>query len=247
MNQITIPLRDGIKRLSQIPWVFDCLRWILEGGYRQHRELLTRHFPRPPRRILDCGCGTGIYSNFFPSHSYVGVDISPIYIERAQACFPEHRFRVMDATQLEFPDNSFDAVIVSGVIHHLDRATTQRVLKEISRVLDPKGKLLVWEDVPTQNPLNLVGRIIHRLDVGEFIRPYNEYAKLLSDHFCIESTEAFRSGFMDYAAFLSSNLLKHDAWANHRDPNEAETAGTIGDSTTLRNESKSHSEPVFSR
>ena len=135
MKQLALPFRYGTKRLSQVPWVFDGLRWILEGGYRRHRELLQRHFPHPPKRLLDCGCGTGTYSNFFPSHSYVGVDISPIYIERARACFPKHCFRVMDATRLEFPDNHFDAAIVSGVIHHLDTATTQSVLSEISRVL----------------------------------------------------------------------------------------------------------------
>ncbi len=245
MNQITIPLRGTIRRLSQMPWAFDCLRWILEGGYGPHRELLTRHFPKPPKRILDCGCGTGIYSNFFPSNSYVGVDISPIYIERAQTCFPDHRFRVMDATQLAFADNSFDAVIVSGVIHHLDTATTQCVLKEISRVLEPDGKLLVWEDVPTRNPLNIVGRIIHGLDVGEFIRHDYEYAKLLSDYFCIESAEAFCSGFMDYAAFQSNNSLKLNTSTNHRELAEAVTAETLGDSPAVHNESNSHSDPVF--
>lgn len=247
MNQITIPLRGTIKRLSQLPWAFDCLRWILEGGYGPHRELLNRHFPQPPKRTLDCGCGTGIYSNFFPSQSYIGIDISPIYIERAQACFPEHRFRAMDATQLEFPDNSFDAVIVSGVFHHLDSATTHRVLKEISRVLEPNGKLLVWEDVPTRNPLNLVGRIIHRLDVGEFIRRDSEYAKLISDHFCIESNESFRSGFMDYAAFQSINGLKLNAGTSHRVLMGAATAESIDELLTSRNESTIHSDTVFSR
>ena len=246
MNQITIPLRNGIKKLSQLPWAFDCLRWLLEGGYQPHRELLSRHFPQPPKRILDCGCGTGIYSNFFPSHSYVGVDISRVYIERAQSCFPEHRFRVMDATRLAFPDNSFDAVVVSGVIHHLDSATTHRVLEEISRVLEPNGTFLVWEDVPTRNPLNMVGRIIHGLDVGEYIRREKEYSKLISDHFCIESTEAFRSGFMDYAAYQCSNGLKQDA-TNLGVVAGAATAKTTYGSTTFHYESESHSYLVNGR
>lgn len=210
MNHITIPLRGGVKLLSQIPWAFDCLRWILEAGYSRHRDLLTRHFHQPPLRVLDCGCGTGIYSSFFPSHTYVGIDISPIYVERARACFPQHRFRVMDATQLEFPDNTFDAVIVSGVVHHLDTATAQVVLKEIGRTLQPSGTLLLWEDVPTRHSLNFVGRFIHSLDVGEHIRPEVDYAKLLSDYFCIESTESFRSGFMDYAAFRARSLATNE-------------------------------------
>ncbi len=210
MNQITIPLRGGVKLLSQIPWAFNCLRWILEAGYRRHHDLLAHHFRHSPLRVLDCGCGTGIYSSFFSSHSYVGVDISPIYVDRARACFPQRCFRVMDATQLEFPDSTFDAVIVSGVVHHLDTATTKVVLKEINRVLQPNGTLLLWEDVPTRHPLNFIGRIIHSLDVGEHIRPEVDYAKLLSDYFCIESSESFRSGFMDYAAFRARSLAKNE-------------------------------------
>lgn len=218
MKQLSLPFRHGTKQLSQVPLVFDCLRWILEGGYRRHRELLERHFPHPPKRLLDCGCGTGTYSNFFPSHAYVGIDVSPIYIARAQACLPKHCFRVMDATQLEFPDNHFDAAIISGVLHHLDTTETQRVLKEISRVLQPNGKLLVWEDVPTRNAFNLVGKIIHRLDVGEYIRQDSEYKELISGRFRVESTESFRSGFMDYTAFQTRNGPKHKASVEIRNP-----------------------------
>ncbi len=116
----------------------------------------------------------------------------------------------MDATQLEFPNNAFDAVIVSGVVHHLDTATAQVVLKEISRVLQPNGRLLLWEDVPTRHSLNFVGRIIHSLDVGEYIRHEVDYAKLLSGYFSIESTESFRSGFMDYAAFRARSLASNE-------------------------------------
>jgi ubiquinone/menaquinone biosynthesis C-methylase UbiE len=214
MIQIANPIRSSVHRLSQIPWVFDGLRWILEAGYSRHHDLLHRHFFQSPLRVMDCGCGTGIYSRFFSPHSYVGIDVSPIYIERARAKFPQHSFHVMDATKLEFPDNSFTAVIVSGVVHHLDVSTTRDVLREISRVLQPNGTLLLWEDVPTQHSLNWVGRIIHSLDVGEHIRPEDEYAELLLEHFCIESVESFRSGFMDYAAFRSRNRMKSMIFPN---------------------------------
>lgn len=194
-------LRDGVERVSQVPWAFDALRWILEGGYRQHRQLLSRHFRRPPSRVLDCGCGTGIYADCFAAGTYVGVDKCPAYVGRARARHPDYEFLVMDATRLALADNSFDAVIVCGVIHHLDKATSQRMLAEIARVLQPGGSLLLWEDVPTRDRLNLVGHAVHQLDVGDHIRPEPEYAELLSPYFEIEATERLRSGFMDYTAF----------------------------------------------
>jgi hypothetical protein len=77
------------------------------------------------------------------------------------------------------------------------------MLSEILRVLQPGGRLLLWEDVPTRMPTNIVGRLVHSLDVGEHIRPSHEYVQLLAQHFVIEESEAMRSGFMDYAVFMA--------------------------------------------
>ena len=206
MIQVAPLLRGGVQRLSHVPWAFDALRWILEGGYRRHRQLLARQFAQRPRRVLDCGCGTGTYSKCFAPQGYIGIDICPAYVARARNRHPSHRFQTMDATNLTFADNSFEAVVVCGLVHHLDQETTRRVLSEIARVLQPDGRLLLWEDVPTRDPLNWVGHWVHQLDVGAHIRPAREYAQLLAPYFRIESTESLRSGFMDYIAF---NARKH--------------------------------------
>lgn len=203
MMQVIPWLRSGVEQISRVPWAFDALRWMLEGGYRQHRQLLAQHFAQPPERVLDCGCGTGTFARCFPAESYFGIDISAAYIARARQRHPEHRFDVMDATQLDFADDSFDAVIVCGVIHHLDQSIAQRMLSEIARVLRPEGRLLLWEDVPTRTRLNLIGRLVHQLDVGPHIRPESEYAQLLKPHFALDATQGLRSGFMDYTAFVA--------------------------------------------
>lgn len=198
MVDLSIPLRYGTKRLATVPWIFDALRWLLEGGFIQHRQLIAKHFPMPPQNILDCGCGTGVFAECFPRESYVGIDISPSYIARAQLQHHSHRFRVMDATALQFPSASFEAVIVSGVLHHMDATMAQRVLSEIARVLKPAGKLLLWEDVPTRSSLNVIGRVVHQLDVGDHIRPAGEYARLLGPQFQLASVCPMTSGCMDY-------------------------------------------------
>ncbi|MEQ1828891.1 MAG: class I SAM-dependent methyltransferase [Pirellula sp.] len=207
MSRLASGVRYVVSRLAAVPAAFDALRWFLEGGFLQHKQLLRKHFPDPSIRILDCGCGTGIHAKHFSREGYVGIDLSPKYIERANQKFPGYRFCVMDATQLQFESQSFDAVIVSGVVHHLDDPTTARVFSEIRRVLKRDGTFLLWEDIPTRHILNFVGWAIHRLDIGEHIRPFTAYGKLLENYFNIESTEEFRSGFMDYVAFRSRIAL----------------------------------------
>lgn len=201
MNAFLRVARNAIARLSRVPWAFDALRYVLEGGYRAHRRLIAEFVKSSPGRTLDCGCGTGIYAREFPKESYVGIDLSPEYIARARDCYPGYDFRVMDATRMDFPDESFDAAIISGVLHHLGEESAHRVLVELSRVLKPGGNLLVWEDVPAKRSWNIVGHVVHRLDVGAHIRESEGYQALLAPHFRVERTSGFCSGFMDYGAF----------------------------------------------
>ncbi|MCC6511958.1 MAG: class I SAM-dependent methyltransferase [Pirellulaceae bacterium] len=200
MLNLTAPLRYGTHRLADVPWMFDGLRWMLEGGFRQHRQLLARHFSTPPARVLDCGCGTGIFAPCFSQPSYLGIDLSPAYIARARARYAGYRFQEMDASRMQLASQSFDAVIVSGVLHHMDRSLAQQVLSEIQRVLRPEGTLLMWEDVPTRGRINWLGHLVHQLDVGDHIRPAGEYLSLLAPCFQVESVEPMLSGCMDYVA-----------------------------------------------
>jgi len=206
MNLSLLPIRTGVEHLSQIPLIFDGLRWLLEGGHLAHRRLLAQHFRSTALRVLDCGCGTGIFARAFSPQAYVGIDICPRYIAHAQSRHPNHHFYPMDAKRLTFAAESFDAVIVSGVIHHLSNSDVRGVLREISRVLKPEGLLLIWEDVPTRHPLNWIGHVVHALDVGCHIRSSKDYAALLSEMFCVADAFPMRSGFMDYSVFRCRKL-----------------------------------------
>lgn len=192
-----------VESLAARPRFSDMARSAVEGGFREHHALLRRMFPSPPASVLDLGCGSGIHAPVFASERYLGVDIQPEFIRHALEKTPGHRFAVMDARRLGLADGSFEAVLLSGVIHHLPDADAQIVLAETARVLRPDGRLLMWEDIPARQSWNLIGRAVHRLDVGGIIRRPEEYARLLEGSFEIVQAEEFRSGFMDYAAFLA--------------------------------------------
>lgn len=97
-------------------------------------------------KVLDYGCGDGAYGALHAATrddlQITAIDLSPVAIEhareRARSAGVEDRidFRVMNAEQLEFPDDEFDFVVGLGVLHHLDLTSS---LREIRRVLKPDG------------------------------------------------------------------------------------------------------------
>jgi SAM-dependent methyltransferase len=184
---MTTPLRlvrRGVHALSEEPRAFDFLRWILEAGYRGHKEVWRREGISEAASILDLGCGTGAMARNFRPEGYVGVDINPRYISRARTTKSGYRFEVADARSLPFADGSFEAVLIGGVIHHLDDASARTVLKETRRVLVPgHGTLVMCEAVPTRSQWNLVGRIVVALDEGDHISPPERYLELAHDVF----------------------------------------------------------------
>jgi ubiquinone/menaquinone biosynthesis C-methylase UbiE len=106
----------------------------------------------PSARILEVGCGPGHLSvRLARDHDLdvTGVDLDPRMIDRAQADadrdageLRQPRFIVGDVAALPFDDASFDLVVSTFSMHHWSDPPSG--LREISRVLRPDGKALIW-------------------------------------------------------------------------------------------------------
>lgn len=96
--------------------------------------------------VLEIGCGTGYFTvDIMKTGAEVtAIDISPELLSLARKGLPDSRVRfiVEDAHNLSFPDNHFDRIIGSSVLHHLD---VQRALPEIYRILKPGGMIAFTE------------------------------------------------------------------------------------------------------
>lgn len=199
-------LRYVIEKLSNYPGLFLFCRGLLEADFREIRRTIREYLPDSEnQRVLDIACGPGAFSGLFAADVYVGVDINQRYIEYAQSRY-RGTFHVMDARHIEFSDDSFDGVLVYGLLHHLNDDDTREVLKGVSRVLKPSGRALIIEDIPSESRLNVVGHLLHRIENGHFIRSAEEYRTLLDAHLMKQSEQFFRSGFCDYyMAVLTCN------------------------------------------
>lgn len=119
-------------------------RWIAENGRG--------------RIFLDYACGNGqfaIEAGKAGAEQALGLDISNVSVANARQFAAEAgvaertRFFQADAENTKLPSNSIDAIICSGMLHHLDLSYA---FPELRRILKPGGAILAVEALD-YNPL----------------------------------------------------------------------------------------------
>ena len=94
--------------------------------------------------LLDLGCGSGDPAaiEIAKQHQITGVDISQQQIKLAQQNVPEGTFIHSDLGSIEFPNDTFDAIVCFYTLEHIPRQEHQTILNQINQWLKPSGYLL---------------------------------------------------------------------------------------------------------
>jgi ubiquinone/menaquinone biosynthesis C-methylase UbiE len=106
---------------------------------------------RPGMRVLDLGCGSGVFSRLLSRQglNVTGVDISPRLIELGARAYPDVKFLVGDAEALPFENGQFDCVFLGGLIHHFPDPSA--LAGEVARQLCDGGMFFAF-DPNRRNP-----------------------------------------------------------------------------------------------
>lgn len=115
-------------------------------------------FDTPNPKILDLGAGTGLFSEFvlrkYPSASISLVDVSEKMLDIAKERFKDNKnvnFVCQNIETFE-PDKTYDAVISSLAIHHLDDQNKINLYNRIYRMLQKNGLFINAEQVEGETP-----------------------------------------------------------------------------------------------
>ena len=176
------------------------------GQARRLRTLTVDHaLLKPGEKVLDVGCGTGGVTipaklRAGKTGEVAGIDPAPEMIavarRKASRARLEIDFRVGVIESLPYPDETFDAVTSSMMMHHLPEHLQVKGLAEIRRVLKPGGRLLIADMMRPSTSFrkrftSLVLRHGHAMQFGiedlqELLQDAGfEEIKQLDDHFLV--------------------------------------------------------------
>jgi phosphatidylethanolamine/phosphatidyl-N-methylethanolamine N-methyltransferase len=124
----------------------------LQSGREMEPELLDVF---PGAAVLEAGVGTGLSLTYWNKNiDITAIDLSQKMLDQAQKRIRKRgmdnvRLMKMDATQLEFPDNSFDRVLAAYFISAVPNPV--QVVLEMKRVCRPGGYLVFLNHFQSDN------------------------------------------------------------------------------------------------
>lgn len=105
-----------------------------------YEKFFLEKYIKPGDKVLDVGCGTGRSTRYIAEKTpnVIGIDMSVPFIEQGRRLYPNLDLRVMNASQLNFDDTSFDVVFFSNQgIDYTEKRI--EILKECHRLVKPGG------------------------------------------------------------------------------------------------------------
>jgi len=116
--------------------------YVWRAGQERRLQMVRRYAPLEGARILDVGCGLGLYVRAFAAYSddVHGVDVDSERVAQASATLAN--IREASAEALPYPDDYFDLVFSNEVLEHLD--DDRAAVREAWRVLKPGGRLVAF-------------------------------------------------------------------------------------------------------
>ena len=153
---------------------YDFIQKYIVMDIRYKSLLIEQAKIQPGHRVLDLGCGTGTLAIMVKqaqsAAEVIGLDADPDMLKvakykSAQLKAPV-KFDVGFTNKLPYPDETFDRVLSSIMIHHLKTPDKWQTAQEVYRVLKPGGQLHI---IDFGKPVTLYGKIL-----GPFLHKFEE-------------------------------------------------------------------------
>lgn len=167
---------EEIEHHTHYDWPFDS--WIVDDSvfprkYAEYLDVIDQYYPSASNRlkgmrVLDCGCGFGAISVVLVQRGaqVEAFDISPHMVEITERLARENQVhesvRVQQCAMenMDYPAESFDLVVGTTVLHHVD---IPAVAVRLNQVLKPGGRAIFWEPIVRSRLRETLRKLYRRL------------------------------------------------------------------------------------
>ena len=131
---------------DKVSGVYDLFENIYNKSVYQSTGESVAKYIKNTDRVLECACGTGAISIFIAPEckELIVSDYSVGMLKQAKKKLKNYdniEYKMVDITDIEAEDNSFDVVVAGNVIHLLP--DPQRAMNELTRVCKDGGRLVI--------------------------------------------------------------------------------------------------------
>lgn len=176
-------MRGSLRSVLTDPRVYVAYQKAM--GTRRSRYLcLGEAGLKPGERVLDVGCGPAYYLGRLPDVDYVGFDTCEAYVAYARRHNHGRRdFRCEFLTAESLVElGKFDAVLLFGLLHHIDDAECASLLDLCARALAPGGRV-ISADPTLHAGQGRVSRWMVEHDRGAYVRRPEDYDGMARNRF----------------------------------------------------------------
>lgn len=183
---------------------------VVSGNKWEQRRSLRRRLEAlglpPGSKVLDFGCGTGLFATTFVAAGlrYHGYDIDGRVVSYARRM---HSGQVFVSTRDEVARHGpFDLVVANCCFHHIPDDVLAEELEWVKSILADRGTFLLIDLVAAPEDRSVLRRAFRRLERGLFLRRVEEYVAIVARHLAVRRVGADRT----HVFSLPGNPLYND-------------------------------------
>lgn len=200
----------AIRRVARsfdepLPRLYSSLRFVI---FRQRFMQEIGQYIPDRGRVLDIGCGVGLFANYFgqikPGIQLEAFDIDARRVELARASaarlnLSNVAYTAADVTTLPF-SGEIQAAYMIDTLHHIPRPAVMRLLLHLSQMIVPGGWIVIKDVLTTPVLKGLFTLALDRLAVGRGYVRYWEIAEMKSILAAL-GFEAFHHEMVDWIPY----------------------------------------------
>jgi 2-polyprenyl-3-methyl-5-hydroxy-6-metoxy-1,4-benzoquinol methylase len=166
-----------------VPLAFDVFQYLI-GGTIAKRELVMSSYTNQ-KNVLEVGCSIGNIAKPFlkKTISYTGLDIDDLSIQYAKIKYKHFQnctFLTGDIFEQKFIE-SFDLIIFSAVLHHIDDCLAKKMLDFSVKLLSKDGSICISDPVLPETSDSTIIKLYRKMERGNHMRSFDQLSLLVSD------------------------------------------------------------------